>query len=304
VEGEGHRAQGGSRRRAEHDYFSRHPHRLARALLDGAISWHAFCVISFLIDRIDHGRTPRPLSVQSLAHLRKMMRFSPGERTLRRALNEARDGGWIEFETPTGSRRSYTFELGRAAIDAVPPDRGDPALPAEAVEPSAGHAGVQSEAPDGQKSVQPDRTAATDERAENSLPERAAADLSAGHAAPAREEEQENRKSGFPLRSNPPRERSVRAAPARSSNEPEVHADVSVRLPPQETIGAEKTPAILSQRLAAEAALGADSARELRHPLSRKFQTGAMDEATYESQLARVTAAEAELLQIVEAQKR
>ena len=108
-----------SRERATSDYFSRDPHRLVDALLNGELSWHAYSVVSFMVNIIDHGREPRPFDVESLDALHRRMRFPLHKRTLLRALNEAREKAWIDFAPPKGSAKDYSFTLGVAAIDAL-----------------------------------------------------------------------------------------------------------------------------------------------------------------------------------------
>jgi hypothetical protein len=104
---------------AQSDYFSRHPHRIVGALMDGELDYHGFALVSFFVSVLDHGKRTRHVSY-TLAALSDIVGWPLGVEALRRHLHDLREKGWIRFEDVSpGQRRPWRFYLGTAAIDAT-----------------------------------------------------------------------------------------------------------------------------------------------------------------------------------------
>lgn len=105
-------------RRAEKDFYARHPERIARALELRGLDFLSYGVLSFLVDKIDlPGRSGEAL--YTLEELARALCWPLKTEPLRRRLHGLRDAGWIEFENPRrGPEAPWIFRLSGAEVDA------------------------------------------------------------------------------------------------------------------------------------------------------------------------------------------
>ncbi|MBA3375527.1 MAG: hypothetical protein H0U00_06900 [Actinobacteria bacterium] len=109
---------------SDRDLYSRHPHRLREALERGEMTFTGFGIASFLIDRLDDGRSENV--AYTLAALADAVGWEIGTEQLRRELHRLRDDDWVDFEVRTGQRKPWIFTLKRAALGGhEPPDEYD-----------------------------------------------------------------------------------------------------------------------------------------------------------------------------------
>ena len=104
--------------RAEKDLYSRHSQRILRARQTGELDFHAYAVLSFLVDVIDlPGRDGE--AIFTLEGLAEALEWPLVVESLRQKLHELRSRGWIKFESPRrGPGAPWIFRLSGAAIDA------------------------------------------------------------------------------------------------------------------------------------------------------------------------------------------